>query len=123
MYFGIFSHDEKRRLTQIFNAINMLGLSYHYFTNPEATFAEDGFAFLSSLLNFYALGDGRDGVTEFSAWMMSSAYSGAIFTNVLQETSEIPFIFNVWQSMLLNPMNIYFGVTTNIDEEVRLKNA
>lgn len=122
MYFGLFSLNEKRRIAQIFNMLNMFYLTYHMFYDSEATFAEDGFGFLSAMLNFYSLGDGRDFLTELSSWFMSGADSGLILTSVPQETMGMPLVFKLWQSLLLNPSYIFIGTQTMFEEN-ELKNA
>lgn len=113
MLFGLFNQqNEKRLLMQGFNALNMLYISYHYYTNPEATITEDGFAFVSSLINFYALRENSELLMDLLAWLMSAGYSSAILTNLGQGTSEVPLIINLWQGLLLNPANILIGITT-----------
>ncbi len=116
MLFGLINQqNEKRLLMQGFNALNMLYISYHYYTNPEATITEDGFAFVSSLINFYALSENTEFLTQLLAYLASAGYTGAIVTNLGQGTSQVPLIINLWQSALLNPANIIMGITT-IDE-------
>ena len=116
MLFGLInSLNEKRLLMQGFNALHMLYTSYHYYTNPEATLTEDGFAFVTSLINFYALSENTEFLTQFLAYLASAGYTGAILTNLGQGTTQVPLIINLWQSVLLNPANILMGVAT-IDE-------
>lgn len=113
MFSGLFNQqNEKRLLMQGFNALNMLYISYHYYTNPEVTLTEDGFAFVSSLINFYALSENSGFLMEFLGWLMSAGYSSAILTNMAQGTSQVPTIINLWQALLLNPANVWVGVTT-----------
>ena len=126
MLFGLInSQNEKRLLMQGFNALHMLYTSYHYYTNPEATLTEDGFAFVTSLINFYALSENTEFLTQFLAYLASAGYTGAVLTNLGQGTSQVPLIVNLWQSVLLNPLNILVGVTTinEIDDAVSLNAA
>lgn len=104
---GLFNQkNELRALLQGMNALNMLYVSYHYFTTPEALCSESGFSFVSSLINFYALGENRDLFTELFAQYVSAANIGSICSNVAQDTSHFQAIVNIYQGLLLNPANI-----------------
>lgn len=108
---------------QGFNALNMLYISYHYFTDPSATATEDGFAFVSSLINFYAFSENTEFLTQFFAYLASAGYTGAILTNIGQGTSHVPLIINLWQGFLLNSANIWLGLVTLDETDTVVDNA
>lgn len=109
--------NELLGIMQGFNALNMLYVSYHYYTNPEALLAEDGLTFISSLINFYALSENKDVLTRFVAQYTSAVAMGGIFSNVTNGTTQVPEIFNLYQGLILNPANIMMSLF-NLDDAI-----
>lgn len=111
--------NELRRMMQGFNALNMLYVTYHYYTTPEALFTENGVAFASSLINFYTLGQNEDILTDLFGQYASAAYTGSIITNAMNGSMQIPAMVGIWQAALLNPANIYFSLFSTKDNNAR----
>lgn len=109
--------NELRRIMQGFNALNMLYVSYHYYTTPTALLAENGLAFASSLINFYTLGENKDIFTELFGQYASAAYTGSILTNAMNGTMQIPVMFGIWEAALLNPANIVISLFSSDDNK------
>lgn len=108
---GLFNQkNELRLLAQIFNGLNMMYISYHYYTNPDAILSEDGFSFVSSLINFYALRENTDILTDLFATYVSAANMSSIFTHAALGATQMPLAANLYQSLLLNPGNILVGL-------------
>lgn len=114
--------NEIKTIIQGANILNMLYLSYHYYTNPESLLTENGFSFVCSLINFYSLGENKDIITSLFGQYMSAMSMGGIVVSNLNNISQLPALANFLQLVLLNPANIAVSLYGVIDEKDEVSN-
>ncbi len=80
---------------QVYNLVTVALVAQDLATNPEATWAEDGFDILVHLASAIALQVKPSVITELSSIFLNSARIGAIYGGVTSDSSAIPLAFNL----------------------------